>query len=792
MGNTIKTILQVLSNKALGGTITNNSDSIILADNNNYIQDFKGNKYGLPTVRYDNGGHLFGNGGDGRTTLPHVGDSWRNTETGESGTVVGYAPDVPYMGDDGKLYPTTSPVVKYDSGETLFGVTPQYTLPEVEVSGHLSTPADDLDTVIADMATAGIASTEKMASDQLKEGINNGNWRDIVNGAATAFSPLTIPAGPLRPFATTLFGVDRLFVDPNGIQKTGRELLNGNYWNAAKSFAGDVFNGAIAGVGAYGIADDALNLAARLGNANAKSIQFARALNKDIGNTALQTNPRSISTEFTIDPVSNNLDAEYTLYDAFGDKMGKGWMAGVDDGTRYVNGIKSTNIGKGVTEDIYNTAVTDTSNGLRSGVTTMYSPQKTLAVTRGKMGYVHEGFNEEGQPVTRITSPSQKPLPQRVDGSHYQEVAPKTTIRFNEATGDLEEVPIKQEEEYVPTSWRFYERGPARISEAERVGIPKGERGMLTDNEKQALEDLSQYRNSGQYRQRFMVDNQENPYWGGVNSEGVNFVQFATDQNFPFKYDNFRVNYSTDTGQGVLSYNPNRNMAGYSSRMFTAPSGLKWAPGEANMFINGDNESKIILTAPKTDAQGLFLGDKPASEVIPEEELSSTIDKAIMKDFWTKVRQVQRPGTYLSGDNGRAPKGSDLIQAFKKKQLHKADFKERPLKEQFVTRDGVSPDAFSSIVRQGLRDGSLRWGEGFAKWNNSAVQNREMYEAWQQYMKNQITAQEYENIYNKWVESLGANKPLQWMKIGNREYPIHPHPYIYQKNLGGSLNILKV
>lgn len=76
--------------------------------------------------------------------------------------------------------------------------------------------------------------------------------------------------------------------------------------------------------------------------------------------------------------------------------MGQAWMAGVDDGTRYVNGIKSTNIGKGVTEDIYNTAVLDTSRGLRSGVTTLYSPKKTLAVTRGKMGYIPEGFNEEG------------------------------------------------------------------------------------------------------------------------------------------------------------------------------------------------------------------------------------------------------------------------------------------------------------------------------------------------------------------------------------------------------------
>lgn len=44
--------------KALGGTITNNSDSTILADNNNYIQGFKGGQYGLPVVRYDEGGRL--------------------------------------------------------------------------------------------------------------------------------------------------------------------------------------------------------------------------------------------------------------------------------------------------------------------------------------------------------------------------------------------------------------------------------------------------------------------------------------------------------------------------------------------------------------------------------------------------------------------------------------------------------------------------------------------------------------------------------------------------------------
>ena len=838
-----------ISTKALGGTLSGNSDSIVLADNNNYIQDFKGGQYGLPVVRYANGGHLFDDGNTVRTTPqnytgytvnPMYWGNMRTTEGQpikniieyldnnrarvqyEDGTtgiveypqnfVQGIAPEVTVYGRSAlNDYNTANAIIDnaYDGmtyeeiaqakerakqtmdeyaqehtneGLALYKDQIQQQAVQRLIDEADRDPVRDLEWGLGDILSLGTLSAEKRAVDEF----NKGNYWDAAKYAAM---PLMFGRGLPGSASRFLIGGANLAED---VPTAYQDWYQRNYGDLAGRLPGIGLNALLFGHGAYGIADDVLNTAAQLGNADAKAIQFARALNKDIGNTTLQTNPRSISTEFTIDPVSNNLDAEYTLYDAFGDKMGKGWMAGVDDGTRYVNGIKSTNIGRGVTEDIYNTAVTDTSNGLRSGVTTMYSPQKTLAVTRGKMGYVHEGFNEEGQPVTRITSPSQKPLPQRVDGSHYQEVAPKTIIRFNEVTGDLEEVPIKQEEEYVPTSWRFYERGPARISEAERLGIPKGERGMLTDNERQALEDLSQYRNSGQYRQRFKVDNQENPYWGGANSEGVNFVKFAIDQNFPFKYDNFRVNYSTDTGQGVLSYNPNRNMASYSSDMFTAPSGFKWAPGEANMFIDGDNASKIILTAPKTDAQGLFFDGKPVSEIVPEEELSSTIDKSIMKDFWTKVRQIQRPGTYLSGDNGRVPKGSDLIQAFKKKQLHKVDFKERPLKEQFVTRDGVSPDAFSSIVRQGLRDGSLRWGEGFAKWNNSAVYNKQMYEAWQQYMKNQITAQEYESIYNNWMESLGANKPLQWLKIGNKEYPIHPHPYIYQKDLGGHLNTVKV
>jgi hypothetical protein len=207
------------------------------------------------------------------------------------------------------------------------------------------------------------------------------------------------------------------------------------------------------------------------------------------------------------------------------------------------------------------------------------------------------------------------------------------------------------------------------------------------------------------------------------------------------------------------------------------------------MFHEGTNSGKIILTSPKTDISYFLEELKNSNDPLYEKlnkQLSSTIDKNIMKDFWSNVRKIQRPGSYLSGDNGRLPKGSDLIEGFKKRQLYKIDLKERPLNQQFVTRDGLSPDSYSSIIRQGLRDGSLRWGEGFEKWNTSAVNNKNIYEAWQKMKKGEISIPEYERIFNQWSQELGG-KPLQIFEKNNVIHIVHPHPYIYAKKFGGVL-----
>lgn len=52
---------------------------------------------------------------------------------------------------------------------------------------------------------------------------------------------------------------------------------------------------------------------------------------------------------------------------------------------------------------------------------------------------------------------------------------------------------------YPKGSYAFYER-PSQLSIAERMGIPKGDRGNLTQDQLEGLEDLMHYNTSGKYR----------------------------------------------------------------------------------------------------------------------------------------------------------------------------------------------------------------------------------------------------------------------------------------------------
>lgn len=99
---------------------------------------------------------------------------------------------------------------------------------------------------------------------------------------------------------------------------------------------------------------------------------------------------------------------------------------------------------------------------------------------------------------------------------------------------------------------------------------------------------------------------------------------------------------------------------------------------------------------------------------------------------------------------------------------------------------GLSPDSYSSIIRQAQRPGNrLRWGvRGFNKWTNSSVTNKRIQDAADDLRRGLITPEEYETIFNTWVGPIGG-RPLQWMIKGNKKIPVHP--FIYKEKNGGKL-----
>ena len=66
-----------------------------------------------------------------------------------------------------------------------------------------------------------------------------------------------------------------------------------------------------------------------------------------------------------------------------------------------------------------------------------------------------------------------------------------------------------------------------------------------------------------------------------------------------------------------------------------------------------------------------------------------------------------RPGTYLSGDSGFPPLGQEAMRAIDKKEGMSsaiAGILHPKSRVSLVRRQGLSPDSYSAIIRQGTRD----------------------------------------------------------------------------------------
>ena len=250
--------------------------------------------------------------------------------------------------------------------------------------------------------------------------------------------------------------------------KVGQDVLNGNVnWETALNASIPLFHLSPQAVGLREATNVALEDAANAGSKTARNWRVAREINQATKSKPNISN-RTISVKRSNNEITGQPDLVYTLYNEFGEPIGQTNIGGAVFGSgnkthRMVDGVMSMRNAHKVSEDTYNAAVQDIidngGKGLESGWSLMM-PQKTLAVTSK---FPHTVIGQEfGNPVRLLTGTSKRSIPQKVQGNHYLEQKPSFEIKYNESTGNFEQVPITNQEPYVSTSLKFFERKPSK------------------------------------------------------------------------------------------------------------------------------------------------------------------------------------------------------------------------------------------------------------------------------------------------------------------------------------------
>lgn len=287
--------------------------------------------------------------------------------------------------------------------------------------------------------------------------------------------------------------------------------------------------------------------------------------------------------------------------------------------------------------------------------------------------------------------------------------------------------------------------------------------------QRNALNDYLRYKLSGQFRNKFIWNNNtgEYGYTNALKQEDIPGVNHIISEPNYTATENF-----IRTGDGSVAYHFNQ---GQGSVHLTPE---EYKPfGELNMYPQRNGLQKnIILTSPKVDAIDAGLEDTEALA-----KLTNRIPKEDMRKFWSLVDQTSKPGSYISGDMGSMPLGGYMIQSKSPWQALKILLKNNADKNGTVFRSGLSPDSYLAIIKQGLRPNhSLRFSRnGFTKLNPSAVDNA--------------------SLYNQWKEATTPEMKLQFVKDWNNQiYPESARinndgmieflqPYIFIKKRGGKI-----
>lgn len=387
----------------------------------------------------------------------------------------------------------------------------------------------------------------------------------------------------------------------------------------------------------------------------------------------------------------------------------------------------------------------------------------------GRALYVNRALNEAVEATPSYITTARESLPIVTEG------APVSPFRIG-----------------VRDNMQLLQRSPKVISMTERLGLPKGVRGNLTRIQKEALEDLEWYIENGQYRQH--------PKWNGQEIEW----QSKVDPNTMQIFSDFR----TTPKKGVY-WGASRQGGVFRA---SVDAGEGTAQIEPFTLTTGD---KVKLTPPAVET-----GDY---------SLSTTLSPDIMKKFWPLVQMTRKPCTYFSGDQIEAPLGAQLIRTYQNIQREPytmtyptwfdpkiGDIIRIPNSKPFPRRrnslndiiknlfqnykwaeigdnvDGLSPDSYMAILKQGQRPGyRLRFNinEPMTGWNNTAVQNKWLYDLFEKTKTGEVPQEEFISQFNEWV------KPYNGMEariIKNEEGQSIigiPHPFVFKEKKGGSIHI---
>ena len=149
------------------------------------------------------------------------------------------------------------------------------------------TSVRDLDRWFANALTLGTISQNEHGVNTLR---NANNFGDYASGTLDILGPAMLLSGPFGNAYRTLYGTYHL-ANEEGLPKTYREFVAGNYRNAAKSLAGDAINAMIATHGGMGSYEKALYAMGNYGKGAArnyaKASLLSKALKGDVKDTRL-------------------------------------------------------------------------------------------------------------------------------------------------------------------------------------------------------------------------------------------------------------------------------------------------------------------------------------------------------------------------------------------------------------------------------------------------------------------------------------------------------------------------